>query len=89
MSIGVAVRGPLNSGPIKEGLEMLVLSRKNGETIFIGDRIKVSVVKLDGGKVRLGVEAPANVRILRGELEQWSTVPAKKSGRTCRRDRVA
>ena len=37
---------------------MLVLSRKLGERILIGDRIVVTVVKLDRGQVRLGIEAP-------------------------------
>ena len=58
---------------------MLVLSRKAGETINIGEGVKVSVIRLEGGRVRLGVEAPENVRILRGELDEWSAVPLKDS----------
>ncbi len=50
---------------------MLVLSRKIGETITIGDNIKVSVIRLEGGRVRLGVDAPSDVRILRAELEKF------------------
>ena len=49
---------------------MLVLGRKTGETITIGDNIKVSVIKLEGGRVRLGIDAPEDVRILRAELEK-------------------
>ena len=38
---------------------MLVLSRKLGEKIFIGDNICITVVDIDRGKIRLGIEAPA------------------------------
>lgn len=47
---------------------MLVLSRKCGEKIQIGDQISISIVKIDGGKVRIGIEAPPDVQILREEL---------------------
>lgn len=47
---------------------MLVLSRKVGERVVIGDRIVVTVLEVKGRQVRLGFEAPANVQIWRGEL---------------------
>jgi carbon storage regulator len=47
---------------------MLVLSRKDTERIFIGDAIVVTVVKIQGGVVRLGIEAPAEIVIAREEL---------------------
>lgn len=47
---------------------MLVLSRKMNETIIIGDDIVVSVVKIKGGNVRLGIQAPREVRIVRKEI---------------------
>lgn len=47
---------------------MLVLSRKTGETIQIGENIFVSVVEVKGGRVRLSIDAPKDVRILREEL---------------------
>lgn len=47
---------------------MLVLTRKLGETFVIGDNITVTVVKVQGNQVRLAIDAPANVRILREEL---------------------
>lgn len=47
---------------------MLVLSRKLGEKIFIGENIVVTVVDIDRGKVRLGIEAPRDVAIYRQEL---------------------
>lgn len=47
---------------------MLVLSRKQQQDIVIGDDIKITVLKVKGNTVRLGIEAPKNVRVVRGEL---------------------
>jgi carbon storage regulator len=63
--------------PVKEGGEMLVLSRRKGETITIGENITVSVIKLEGDRVRLGIYAPNDVPILRGELERRLTAPVE------------
>jgi carbon storage regulator len=49
---------------------MLILSRKVGESIAIGDDIKVTVIKVQGGQVRLGIEASPDVTVLRQELVQ-------------------
>ncbi|HVT27098.1 MAG TPA: carbon storage regulator [Lacipirellulaceae bacterium] len=47
---------------------MLVLSRKVGERILIGDKIAVTVVKIGHGGVRIGVEAPPELAVVREEL---------------------
>jgi carbon storage regulator len=47
---------------------MLVLSRKMGETINIGDDVLLTVVAVQGNRVRLAFDAPPDVLILRGEL---------------------
>lgn len=47
---------------------MLVLSRRRGERIRIGDNITVMVVEIRGGKVRVGIEAPEDIEVLRQEL---------------------
>jgi carbon storage regulator len=47
---------------------MLVLSRKPSEMIQIGSQIEVTVVSVHGGRVRIGITAPKNVKVLRGEL---------------------
>jgi carbon storage regulator len=47
---------------------MLVLTRKIGERIRIGDTVTVRVLEVRGSQVRLGVEAPADVRIYREEI---------------------
>jgi carbon storage regulator len=49
---------------------MLVLSRKVGEEIVIGDEVRVRVVSVHGNQVRLGFEAPRTVAIQREELRQ-------------------
>ena len=48
---------------------MLVLSRKESERIRLGDSIVVTVVRVAGDKVRLGIEAPSDMLVLRDELE--------------------
>ncbi len=47
---------------------MLVLSRKQNQEIIIGDNIKITVLKMKGNTVRLGIEAPRDVNVIRGEL---------------------
>ena len=48
---------------------MLVLSRKRGQSVVIGNDIRIVVQRVNGNRVTLGIEAPAHVHILRGELE--------------------
>jgi len=48
---------------------MLVLSRKVGERIWIGEDISVTVVRITGGGVRLGIEAPSEMPVVREELK--------------------
>ena len=47
---------------------MLVLTRRLGESITIGDEVKVVVVDIDGNQVKLGIEAPRHIEIYREEL---------------------
>ena len=49
---------------------MLVLSRKVGEKILIGDNISVTIVRVAQGTVRVGVEAPQEMAIVREEIKQ-------------------
>ena len=55
---------------------MLILSRKERERIRLGDSIVLTVVQVSGDRVRIGVEAPSNVLILREELEPFATDPS-------------
>ena len=55
---------------------MLVLSRRESQCIKLGDAIVVTVVRLAGDKVRLGIQAPADMVVLRGELEPFSSTNA-------------
>ena len=47
---------------------MLILQRKPGESVVIGENITVSVVSIEGGRARLAISAPPEVSILRSEL---------------------
>lgn len=47
---------------------MLILQRKAGESLVIGENITVTVVSVDSGRVRLAIDAPSDVSILRSEL---------------------
>ncbi len=52
---------------------MLVLTRKATETIQIGDGIVIKVIKTGRGSVKIGIDAPDNVRVMRGELCETAT----------------
>jgi carbon storage regulator len=54
----------LNQGVI----DMLVLTRKLNETIRINDDIEIKVIRLTGNRVKIGVQAPQDVKVMRGEL---------------------
>jgi carbon storage regulator len=49
---------------------MLILGRREGESILIDGGIRIVVVSCDRGGVRIGIEAPSDVKILRGEIAQ-------------------
>jgi carbon storage regulator len=63
---------------------VLVLSRKVGERILIGDKIAITVVKIGHGGVRIGIEAPTELAVVREELanELERTERALASGET-------
>ena len=67
---------------------MLVLSRKIGEKIHIGSGITVTVVEIQGNKIRLGIDAPEEVPIFRAELNAFldriGTVPEESRGSIAR-----
>lgn len=54
---------------------MLVLSRKQQQEIVIGDNVKITVLKVKGNTVRLGIEAPRDVKVIRGELPREDDQP--------------
>ncbi len=58
---------------------MLVLSRKLGEEIMIDGQIRVTVLKVQGGRVRIGIDAPESVRVLRKELREHRPVLERSS----------
>ena len=52
---------------------MLVLSRKVGERILIGEDIRVTIVRIGAGGVRVGIEAPTHLNVVREELKERGT----------------
>jgi carbon storage regulator len=56
-------------------MAMLVLSRKLGEKIVIGDNIVVTVVKIDRNQIRIGIEAPHDVPVYREEIAPQRVKP--------------
>jgi carbon storage regulator len=61
---------------------MLVLSRKVGERIQIGDNITLVVSRVIGNRVTIGIEAPSDVRIVRSELAPREEASARPAART-------
>jgi len=57
---------------------MLVLTRKLMEKLYIGDDICITVVRLEGGQVRLGIEAPRDVPVVRAELLEERALSAER-----------
>ncbi len=58
----------LHKKSVQGGMAVLVIGRKPGEYIMINDTIKVKVIKSDEGDLRLAIDAPREIRIVRGEL---------------------
>lgn len=56
---------------------MLILSRKAGQKLQIGDNVSITILEVHGNTVRVGIEAPREIRVLRGELESWQSEPQK------------
>ena len=56
---------------------MLVLTRKLMERLYIGDDVCITVVRLEGGQVRLGIEAPREVAVVRAELVPERAAPRR------------
>ena len=60
---------------------MLILTRKAGETIRIGDSITVTVVQLNDGQIKLGIDAPRSVAVHRGEVYDRIRVENKEASK--------
>ena len=57
---------------------MLILTRRSGQTIFIGDDVRVTVLDIKGNQVRIGIEAPDAVAVHREEI--YDRIQAQKAG---------
>lgn len=65
---------------------MLVISRKMGEALLIGDQIKISIISLGNDKVALGIDAPRDISIIREELAETIEVNKISGGQSGRTD---
>lgn len=59
---------------------MLILTRKTGETITVGDNIQIQVLSVKGGQVRIGIDAPREVLVNREEV--FERLPVENEGET-------
>jgi carbon storage regulator len=66
---------------VEEG-DMLILTRRVGETLMIGDEITVRVLSLKGGQVRVGINAPRNVAVHREEIYRRIQLEREQLGET-------
>ena len=57
---------------------MLILTRKLNESIYIGDDVTITIIGIDGDRVRIGIDAPKDLKILRSELVE-NTLAANKA----------
>ena len=49
---------------------MLILTRKPGQGFLVGDDIKITITEMQGDKVRIGIDAPKHIKVLRSELSE-------------------
>ena len=59
---------------------MLILQRKEGESLHIGEDVEISVLSVEAGRVRLAIEAPKSVSILRAELRSAADTNREAAG---------
>jgi carbon storage regulator len=60
-------------------IEMLVLTRKKGEAILLGDNIEITIVSVEDGNVKIAINAPKEIAILRKELLKEVTEENKEA----------
>ena len=68
--MAVALTGTTKRKTLKQGSKMLVLSRKQGEQLLIGDDIVLTINRISGNRVAIGIDAPREIRVVRGELDR-------------------
>lgn len=59
---------------------MLIIGRREGEALRIGDDIEIMVLQIAGGQVRIGIQAPDTVRVTRTEHDDRSTAKNREPG---------
>lgn len=61
---------------------MLVISRKSGESFLIGDNIEITIFEASGDKVKLGISAPKDIRVIRKELKETESINREAASST-------
>lgn len=61
---------------------MLVISRKAGESFLIGDNIEITIFETSGDKVKLGISAPKDIRVIRKELRETESINREAASST-------
>ena len=65
---------------------MLVLTRKLGESIVIGNNVRVTILEMQGKQIRLGIEAPPEISVHRGEVYERIEAENRLAAETAHRD---
>lgn len=61
---------------------MLILTRKSGQSFHVGDEVTITITEIVGDKVKIGIDAPQTMRVLRGELERTMESNRQAAGLT-------
>ncbi len=67
---------------IKWGYNILVIKRKAGESIIISDNIEIKIIEIEDGRIKIGIEAPKEVSILRKEVLDETRIENKQASET-------
>jgi carbon storage regulator len=81
-----AVGGNVGDRPSEEDETVLIITRKTGEKIMLGDEIVVEVIEVSGSSVRLGIAAPRALPVYREEI--WTAVKEERAGTAAGGDRL-
>ena len=61
---------------------MLILTRKSGQSFHVGDEVTITITEIVGDKVKIGIDAPQTMRVLRGEFERTMESNRQAAGLT-------
>ena len=68
---------------------MLILTRKHNESIMVGDDIEIVVLEIKGEQIKLGVKAPDNVRVYRGEVYKEIQIENREAAANIKKEQLS